>query len=65
VKEDGIRTDLARRFPEVARELAAHLERWEAEVPRAEPTLREHALPPSQREQLRALGYLEGEGTGR
>jgi hypothetical protein len=49
----------------VARELAAHLERWEAEVPRAEPTLREHALPPSQREQLRALGYLEGEGTGR
>jgi arylsulfatase A-like enzyme len=58
VKEDGIRTDLARRFPEVARELAAHLERWEAEVPRAEPTLREHALPPSQREQLRALGYL-------
>lgn len=59
VKEDGRRTNLARRFPEVARDLAAHLERWEAEHPKAEPTLRIRDLPPLQREQLRALGYLE------
>jgi arylsulfatase A-like enzyme len=59
VKEDGVKTSLARRHPEVARDLAAHLERWEAEHPKAEPTLRTLELPPSQREQLRALGYAE------
>jgi arylsulfatase A-like enzyme len=59
VKEDGIRTDVARRFPEVARDLGLHLQRWEGEHPKAEPTLRTRELPPSQREQLRELGYLE------
>ena len=59
VKEDGIRTNLAPRFPELARDLAAHLERWESEHPKAEPTLRTRDLPPGEREQLRALGYLE------
>jgi arylsulfatase A-like enzyme len=59
VKEDGRRTSLARQFPEVARDLAAYLERWEAEHPKAGPTLRTRDLPPLQREQLRALGYAE------
>ena len=59
VKEDGKRTNLERRYPEVARDLAAHLDRWEGEHPKAEPTLRTRDLPPLQREQLRALGYLE------
>jgi hypothetical protein len=58
-REDGRRTNQARRFPEVARELAAQLERWEEEHPKAEPTLRTRDLPPLQHEQLRALGYLE------
>jgi len=59
VKEDGRRTNLERRYPEVARDLAAHLERWEEEHPKAKPTLRTRDLPPMQREQLRALGYAE------
>jgi arylsulfatase A-like enzyme len=59
VKEDGIRTNLARQYPDVARDLAAHLDRWEGEHPKAEPTLRTRDLPPVQREQLRELGYLE------
>jgi arylsulfatase A-like enzyme len=59
VKEDGRRTNQARRFPEVVRDMAAHLDRWEAEHPKAEPTLRTRDLPPLQRDQLRALGYLE------
>jgi len=59
VTEDGTRTDVARQFPDVARDLAVHLERWEGEHPKAEPTLRTRDLPPLQREQLQALGYLE------
>jgi len=59
VKEDGVRTDLSQQFPDVARDLAAYLERWEAEHPKAEPTLRTRELAPSEREQLRDLGYAE------
>ncbi len=58
-KEDGIRTNQAKRFPEVTRDLAGHLERWESQHPKAEPTLRTRDLPPREREQLRALGYLD------
>lgn len=58
-KENGARTNVARRHPDVARDLALHLERWESEHPKAEPTLRTRDLPPLQREQLRALGYLD------
>jgi arylsulfatase A-like enzyme len=59
VKETGVRTNVAQLHPEVARDLAAYLERWESEHPKAEPTLRTRDLPPLQREQLRALGYLK------
>jgi arylsulfatase A-like enzyme len=59
MKEDGTRTDAAGSHPEVARDLAAHLERWEAGHPKTEPTLRTGELPASEREQLRALGYAD------
>jgi arylsulfatase A-like enzyme len=57
--DDGSGTDVSNRHPDVARELAQILRRWEHTHPGADPT--RAAEPPSEahRKQLEALGYLQ------
>ena len=57
-RANGTRTDVSARFPQIAEKLAAYLERWEREHPRAEPTRQTQSLSSEELEQLRALGYL-------
>jgi len=57
-RANGTRTDVSDRFPQIAAKLAAYLDRWEREHPRAEPTRQTHSLSSEELDQLRALGYL-------
>ena len=55
--ENGTRTDVGERHPEVLAELAAYLEAWEKRHPRA-PETPGLGRDPREIEQLRSLGYL-------
>lgn len=58
--ENGIHTDRAKDHPELVRRLRRELRRWEQAHPRAPPEQsREGGPSPEEREQLRALGYVE------
>ena len=57
--EDGLRTDLSEKYPDVARRLSKVLRRWEKRFPPAPATLRGETLPPHEIEQLKALGYIQ------
>lgn len=56
--ENGKLTDVSGRYPEHVRRLSDYVARWKADHPREAPTLQQHALPPAEVEQLKALGYL-------
>lgn len=59
VTENGAETDLAAENPSEVERLSRWLETWEREHPAAETTESESELSREEREQLRALGYLE------
>jgi arylsulfatase A-like enzyme len=57
--ENGSLTDEAELHPEIVRQLAAHLARWETDNPPAKPVEVGDGLSQEMVEQLRSLGYLE------
>jgi arylsulfatase A-like enzyme len=57
--ENGVLSDEAELHPEIVRQLAAHLARWETENPPAEPIELGDGLSQEMIDQLRSLGYLE------
>ena len=55
--EDGERTNVAGRHPEIARTLSAQLKEWELAHPKADPTVSDHGPSTREIEMLRELGY--------
>ena len=57
--QDGIQTDRSSEAPEQLEEYAAWLEAWEKSHPEVAALRPRHQMPAEQREQLRALGYVD------
>lgn len=59
ITENGALTDVGSRHPDVLSRLGAALSAWEQAHPKVPPTLRGDEISPSEREQLRSLGYID------
>jgi arylsulfatase A-like enzyme len=57
--ENGRATDRAAAHPAVVARLRTYLEQWEQRHPKAAPTPAKRSLTDEEREQLKALGYLQ------
>jgi arylsulfatase A-like enzyme len=57
--ENGAKTDVASRHPDLTRELGAFVSEWERSHPKAPPTLQGNEMSPAELEQLRSLGYID------
>lgn len=57
--ENGAKTDVASRHPDVTRRLGAIISNWERSHPKAPPTLQGVEMSPAELEQLKSLGYID------